>query len=312
MSSSDVKLYVTPDSGFIDLANDTTYNVGTRTGSIIGDYGIMGDNGTLSVIENQSIVNEGDHSYYNAVTGETYDMPTYNYDYSTRTYNITYTDPEAPEGEQEKQATITYGDENITITDSGNTYNVYYVIENHTAGDGHTHDYSGSVTRQPSCATTGVKTYSCSICNDTYTETLPALGHDWQIKKQVQTEYDDAGELVTQGYTVFRCSRCGEEYRSDDSVNPSPPDTGSSTGSGSGAWSDFITWLKDLFGSVADAFKGIVEYIIDIFAKIPELFSGYLDFLGKLFPYLPEETTMLLSFGFAALVAIGIIRILRR
>ena len=42
----------------------------------------------------------------------------------------------------------------------------------------HTHSYSSSVTKNPSCGENGVKTYSCS-CGSSYTEAIPASGHQW-------------------------------------------------------------------------------------------------------------------------------------
>lgn len=42
----------------------------------------------------------------------------------------------------------------------------------------HTYD-SGVITKEPDCIGKGVKTYTCTGCGDTYTEEIPALGHDW-------------------------------------------------------------------------------------------------------------------------------------
>lgn len=42
----------------------------------------------------------------------------------------------------------------------------------------HTYD-SGVITKEPNCIGKGVKTYTCTGCGDTYTEEIPALGHDW-------------------------------------------------------------------------------------------------------------------------------------
>jgi len=39
------------------------------------------------------------------------------------------------------------------------------------------HSYAGVQTTAPTCTTTGVKTYTCSVCGDSYTETIAALGH---------------------------------------------------------------------------------------------------------------------------------------
>jgi len=42
----------------------------------------------------------------------------------------------------------------------------------------HTHSYSSSITKQPTCTATGIRTYKCS-CGKSYTETISALGHDY-------------------------------------------------------------------------------------------------------------------------------------
>ena len=39
------------------------------------------------------------------------------------------------------------------------------------------HSYEGVQTTAPTCTTTGVKTYTCSVCGDSYTESIAALGH---------------------------------------------------------------------------------------------------------------------------------------
>ena len=40
----------------------------------------------------------------------------------------------------------------------------------------HTHNYTSKVTKQPTATQPGVRTYTCTICDDTYTETIPATG----------------------------------------------------------------------------------------------------------------------------------------
>lgn len=75
----------------------------------------------------------------------------------------------------------------------------------------HTHSYSSSITKQPTCTTTGVRTYTCS-CGSSYTETIPAKGHSY--KNQVI-----APTLTEKGYTLHTCSVCGYSYK-DSYVNP--------------------------------------------------------------------------------------------
>lgn len=75
----------------------------------------------------------------------------------------------------------------------------------------HTHSYSSSVTTQPTCTATGVRTYRCS-CGASYTESIAAKGHSY--KSQVV-----APTLTEKGYTLHTCSTCGSSYK-DNYVNP--------------------------------------------------------------------------------------------
>ena len=54
-------------------------------------------------------------------------------------------------------------------------------------GPGHTHAWDGgAVTTPAGCTSSGVRTYTCSVCGDTRTEDIPAQGHDF-----VQDAYGD-------------------------------------------------------------------------------------------------------------------------
>ncbi|MBR0303374.1 MAG: hypothetical protein IJQ80_05950, partial [Clostridia bacterium] len=71
------------------------------------------------------------------------------------------------------------------------------------------HDYGeGVVTVEPTCTNTGVMTFTCTNCGDTYTETIPALGHDYAAVVTAPT-------CVTAGYTTYTCSRCNNTYTAD-------------------------------------------------------------------------------------------------
>ena len=56
----------------------------------------------------------------------------------------------------------------------------------------HVHSYDkGEVTTEPGCETTGIKTYTCSGCEEdteghTKTETIPATGHEWDSGEQTK------------------------------------------------------------------------------------------------------------------------------
>ena len=72
------------------------------------------------------------------------------------------------------------------------------------ASDGaHTHDYSAEVTAEPTCTENGVKTWTCEICAEQYTERIPALGHsfgEWGLIQEPTT--------IEAGLEERSCSRC--------------------------------------------------------------------------------------------------------
>ena len=74
----------------------------------------------------------------------------------------------------------------------------------------HTHKWSaGEVTHAPACGTAGVKTYTCSVCGTTKTETLPKTNaHKWDAGK-VYMEPTCAAE----GVMIYTCSVCKGEKR---------------------------------------------------------------------------------------------------
>ena len=152
----------------------------TRPTSISGgNYGIVGDNGQITKVENNStIVNETNNTYYNPATGQTQPITNWAYDYSDRSYTLTL--------EGGKTSTVTYGDEYITIQEGDTVYNVYYVVddsgtENPPAAC--THDWQETSTTPATCTASGSKVLTCSKCQQTKAETLPALGHNWQETK---------------------------------------------------------------------------------------------------------------------------------
>lgn len=125
---------IRPYSGLINVSTDETYNPGSRVGSITGDYAVVGEGNELTIVEDQQIVNETDNSVYNPVTNTTYEMTGWQYDYSTRTYNITYETIE--EGDTvTNDMSVTYGDSYVEIHEGDTVYNVYYVIPSQSSGD---------------------------------------------------------------------------------------------------------------------------------------------------------------------------------
>ena len=68
----------------------------------------------------------------------------------------------------------------------------------------HVHDYVKEVTKEPTCTEAGTATFTCE-CGDSYTEEVPALGHD-EGEWEVETE----STCTAEGKKVLKCTRDGE------------------------------------------------------------------------------------------------------
>ena len=69
----------------------------------------------------------------------------------------------------------------------------------------------GEVTAEPTCAEDGEMTYTCTLCGETETEAIPALGHSYEA---VGTE----PTCTEGGFSTYTCSVCGDSY----TVNGAP------------------------------------------------------------------------------------------
>ena len=72
---------------------------------------------------------------------------------------------------------------------------------------GHSYN-SGTVTKAPTCTATGVRTYQCLECGDTYTESIPRLTHSYTAEVTAPT-------CDSKGYTTYTCTTCGNSYLDD-------------------------------------------------------------------------------------------------
>lgn len=302
-----------PDSGSGSGSVGDVYNISTRPTSISGgNYGIVGDNGQITKVENNStIVNETNNTYYNPATGQTQPITNWAYDYSDRSYTLTL--------DGGKTSTVTYGDEYITIQEGDTVYNVYYVVdgsgtENPPAAC--THDWQETNTTPATCTAPGSKLLTCSKCQQTKSETIPALGHDWQVKQTVTTQYDDSGQLTQQGYTIYQCSRCGEQYKSTDGTAPPGGEDDTTIGgliekllSGlGGVLSGIIKGLLSLLTQAVEAISGIGELFTSFVASLVGLWGGFTDFLAAVFPFLPEEFITIVELGLILMIAAAVFK----
>lgn len=293
---------------------------------MLGMYGDV--NGNAFSNNTLSIVNETNKVYTNPATGTTDTITDWSYNYEDRSYTLTLGGGTT--------TTVTYGDENVTIKEGDTVYNVYYLVEdsgseNPTPGpgpEGCDHSWTEISRTDPTCGTPGKVTSTCSKCNQIKIDPIPATGHSWVVDRTVQTTYDEQGNLLQQGYTIYSCTVCGEQYKDMEGAGPPGPEEeksiweklGDLIGSGFGGIIEIIEAilgkildaLTSLVDMIMDKFKGIVESILTIFDELPALFGGFLDFLGAIFPFLPPEITTILTFGVIAITFIGILKAVRR
>ena len=99
------------------------------------------------------------------------------------------------------------------------------------------HSYSGAVTKAATCESDGVMTYTCSLCSESYTEAIAAIGHD-EVSHSAKAP--TCTEIGWDAYVT--CSRCdyttyseipatGHTEVEDEAVAPTCTKTGLTEGS---------------------------------------------------------------------------------
>ncbi len=67
------------------------------------------------------------------------------------------------------------------------------------------HSYTSTITKAATCTENGTLTYTCS-CGDSYTESIPATGHEYNEEVIAPT-------TTAEGYTLHTCSKCNYSYK---------------------------------------------------------------------------------------------------
>lgn len=136
----------------------------------------------------------------------------------------------APEG---TKIVVADGATGLTVNGKSVSDGQTYIVPKTTTGSGssssggHSHSYTSTVTKEPTCTEKGVRTYTCSYDSSTYTEEIPALGHEWgnwnpDGKHLTHTRTCSRGCTETENckYTVttasdtdtYTCPVCGDTY----------------------------------------------------------------------------------------------------
>ena len=155
------------------ISNGFIYSTVDYADILNEDYTITGGGANIRSSEGTGVI-----QMVNGAGGDVFGVM---YDQNASTDGIYYYIPLA-------SVQLTNGDGTMLDTkgaEAGTTYQVcptcgcWYTGECATCSDpcAGGHSYEGVQTTAPTCATTGVKTFTCSVCGDSYTETIAALGH---------------------------------------------------------------------------------------------------------------------------------------
>ena len=125
--------------------------------------------------------------------------------------NPLYTDEDGkyawdvPEGlwqvKYEKEGYVTKYSDWLVVPPPQTDVNIAMVKEGTIVAHTHTWD-NGTITKQATCKETGVKTYKCTECEETKTETIDKLAHTYKLEITKAT-------LSKNGSIVKKCSVCG-------------------------------------------------------------------------------------------------------
>ena len=204
-----------------------------------------------------------------------------------------------------------------------------------------THDWAENIEEYvaPTCTLAGTKSYTCSNCEKTKLESVPLLDHDWKVKMTMPNQYDDEGNPISVGFTIFECLRCQEQYKSIDGTAPPALSSGSVTvipgGDGSGDDGEekegFLSWLLrkagELLGAVGkgvisflqgvldklfDGLIGLIESVFENLTKLLDLFGSFGDALGVLWTWLPPEIMTILVAGVSVFVLVALLKLVMK
>ena len=207
----DIPNMVSRPSSFMQLV--TNYNnVDNSTNYFIGT---VDADGKVTDVFDPDLYDEDTLVFTEPVTGAQYQTTGWIFDYNTRTYRLSLEPGTFLIGEADiDRIDLTYGDDALTISYYADGVLIQadtYAYVTATKKDPSTcqHSYTSEITTAATCTAPGVRTYTCSLCGDTYTEEIPQLDHVYTYETVTPPTCIDPGER--KGV----CSVCGAEVVED-------------------------------------------------------------------------------------------------
>ncbi len=114
------------------------------------------------------------------------------------------------ENAEDSEISVTYDEENVFDSSFNNVkFNTIFggvAVSNTTAEHKHNWD-EGHISKDATCTSEGVKTYTCMSCGDTYTETISATGHEWD-----EGHITKNATCTDEGVKTYNCIICGDVH----------------------------------------------------------------------------------------------------
>lgn len=190
------------------------------------------------------------------------------------------------------------------------------------------HNWEETSRTDATCTLPGSVTSTCTKCEKTKTEPLPKVGHTWEVKQTTQTSYDENGNVLTQGFTIYRCSVCGEEYKDTEGTGPpastSTPSDPDDPGDEDGWFAKLLKKLGEFLGStvgallkllgsildgILDGLISLVTGVLDRLSQLVDLFGSFGEALGVLWTWLPTEVMTVLVAGVTIFVLLALLKL---
>ena len=288
--------------------NEFTVNVGGSVGRI-GNSAVSVADSYNTVYQDVNFVDETNNTFYNPTTNETINLSNWQYDYSTREYSLTTVD--------DRQISLRYGDDSITIRAGDTVVNNYYYV---VLGD----DGGGDVEPTPPPEISPAPSPSAPPAGDVGGDSI-VIGDG---SEGVGGIFKWFGNITVSIGDIFGNVFGGGGGGSGD---PDEDDSGGILGwlwDGLGKIADaifggigkvleailkpIINLIVDGITFIADSLASIVDAAMQILDIIPNMLGGFADFLGSFFSFLPPEIAdifQILQVGIFAVIIVILIRL---
>lgn len=147
------------------------------------------------------------------------------------------------------------------------------------------HEYdNGIITKWPTCTEEGEKTYTCTLCEETKSESLPVVSHTYKEKITKEPTFEEEGEKT------IKCEKCGNSYtesipmRDDEVMVDVTNKTNIPMDLDAGRYSDRVDLTFAVTNRTDKAIKGVQGELIvcDLFGE--KILTIECDFVGNTIP----------------------------